>query len=525
MNIFSNNLKRTEILDAKDKINPSILKQIKINIHRNHAFEPIESIIAPFLAFSKIWARFLIGSYDDSLGFDNFQKSDLEIIWLDLSRYKNNPTEHINKQLKYLKNLTTAPILIIFMDLEIKHLVELSESNLEVIKLSDFLTSNDLDDSKSSITGTRLSNKACIKIAQMLGLKHIPSLLLPTLKAIVLDLDNTLYQGIIGEDGIENIKLTQEHIKLQEKILEYKKQGFLLAIASKNEEEDAKKLFETRKDFILKWDDFDIKKINWDPKAENIKSIAKIFNIGLDSILFIDDNIAEIESVKILDIKTILATSPKEVLEILNLFPQMQKNNILKEDLIRSQDIQANQIRKSIENLSQEEYFKNLKITLDFSIDNKEHIQRITELLNKTNQFISNYTRPSPEQVNQWFIDKTIAIVTISMSDKLSDSGIIAIFIGKQHKEKIEIIDLCISCRALGRKLEEIMFFYAIKLISKKLSLPYDEFVVFFQNGERNGPFLDFLSKISHQKNINPPFITIKPKEIKLEGLCIKENT
>lgn len=523
MDLFSNNLKRTEILEAKNTLNPSQYKKIKINIHRNHAFEPIESIITPFLAFSNIYGEFYIGAYDDTLSFEGFQKSDLEIIWIDLTRYKNDPIKHIITQINHLKSLTTAPILPIFMDIgstfSADKLLEVCDSVL----LSSFLTLDDLDDVKSSITGTRLSNKACITIAQRLGLRDIPSLLLPALKAIVLDLDNTLYEGILGEDGINHLKLTENHKKLQERILEYKKQGFLLALASKNEEIDAKKLFELRKDFPLKWEDFDTHQVNWNPKANNIQIIAQTFNIGLDSMLFIDDNIAEIESVKFLNIKTILATSPQRVLETLLLFPQMQKKTLTKEDEIRSQDIRANQIRKELENLSQEEYFKNLKIHLSFCLNDESNIQRITELLNKTNQFISNYTRPTLEQVKEWFANPSMVVASISMSDKLSDSGIIAIFVGKNNEGELQIIDLCISCRALGRKLEEIMFFHTFALMKKKLDITSEENAILFQKGERNMPFLELLGKISNQ-TINPPIVKIPSKNISLEGLEIEEK-
>lgn len=523
MDLFSKTLKRMEILQARESYTDN-LKEIVVNIHRNHAFEPISSIISPFLAYSKLKATFNIGNYDDSLSFNNHRRSNLEILWVDLSRYKSDPSSHIINQVSYLQSLSTSPILCVFMDIGCYFSKPQLPKETKTIFLSSFLSPKDLDDTKSPITGTRLGNQACIAIAQLLGLKTIPSLILPALKAIVLDLDNTLYQGILGEDGIENIILTKEHIKLHEKILTYKKNGFLLALASKNEERDAEELFKKRADFLLKWEHFDLKKINWRPKIENLQEIAKEFNIGLDSILFIDDNIAEVESIKPLGVKNILATSAQKVLDTLDLFPQMEKDLITKEDQLRSEDIRANQIRKELEELPQEEYFKNLQISLEFNINRTADTTRITELLNKTNQFISNYTRPTLHQVNSWFKDPSMAIITISMSDKLSDSGIIAILVAKKNNHSFSILDLCISCRALGRKLEEIMLFYSLDLLKERFQIKNDTILIHFQKGERNQPFLEFLSKITN-KEITPPLAEVLLKKVKTTGLNIRNES
>lgn len=369
------------------------------------------------------------------------------------------------------------------------------------------------------MSGTKLNNKALIYLAQILGLSLIPALLKPALKAIVLDLDNTLYKGVLGEDGIENLKITPAHKNLQEKIQDFKKQGFLLALASKNEENDAKKLFETRKDFILKWDDFDAKMINWESKGENIAKIAKKFNIGADAMLFIDDNIAELENVKYTGVKTLLAD--ENILSKMKLYPNLLKFQNTQEDKIRAKDIAANALREELKTLSDEEYFKNLKICLKFNKNDTENITRISELLGKTNQFIANYTRLNLEEVANYM--KKSLIINISMSDKLSDSGIIAIFLFSLEQNKIFIDDLCISCRALGRKLEERMFFKAFEMainffnISKNIPV-----TLYYKKGDRNTPFLNFLEKISSKIKENQALIDFK--ELNFQGLTIFES-
>ncbi|MBX1886676.1 HAD-IIIC family phosphatase [Campylobacter peloridis] len=506
MNLFSPNLKRIDLIKLSKENN---YENIQINIFRNHSFEVISSIINAFLAFSKLKANFNISSYDDSLSFDNFEKADLNIIFLDLNNYKNNIDNFIQEKIDILKTLSNAPIITLLLGN-----TKLKDYDIcEILK--PFLDENlIIDDSNFEINASRLSNKAGIKLAQILGLKIIPSFLKPNLKAIILDLDNTLYDGVLGEDGINNLKLTQNHIDLQNELLNLKNQGILLAISSKNDEKDVIELFKKRKDFPLKIDDFAMIKANWQSKDENIKEIAKFFNIGLDSILFIDDNIAEIENTKYLGIKTLLANDQSAL--SLKLYPNLFKPNFSKEDKLRNEDIKANLKRQELAKLNQKEYFQNLQIHLKFEINNKENLQRINQLLNKTNQFISNYSRMNLKECED-FIQKN-AILTINMSDKLSDSGIIAIFVAYKDETNLIIKDLCISCRALGRKLEKIMFFKAISLLKQYLNCKNT--ILYFQKGARNTPFLDFLYSLNSKIKDNYAFIN--DEKINYEGLVIE---
>lgn len=543
MDIFSMILKRSEILSHAKNLDFSHTQPIAINIHRNHAFEPIESIIAPFLHHAKLQASFSYSDYDDSLSFANLsqkkvdqKKANIEIIFLDLYRYKlqkDHLIDFIKERCQALRALSDAPILVLLLQIESLSALEqdtlLQSQNIFILSLNALyatyceLTNTSkpmLDTIKESITGTKLSNTATLALAQMLGLKYIPSLILAHQKAIVLDLDNTLYQGILGEDGYENLLLTPAHKALQESLLECKKQGYLLAIASKNEEEDARAMFQSRPDFPLKWSDFDAIRINWENKADNLIEIAQAFNIGVDSMLFIDDNIAEIESTKHTGVQQIHAKTPQHTLFAFFLYPRLYKFRTNKEDAIRSLDISANATRASLEALSDEEYFRNLAIKLEFRINLKEDAQRIHELMNKTNQFIANYTRPDIAQVQEWLDSKEHCIISIAMRDRLSDSGIIGIIIGEKRNTKepiLRIIDIAISCRALGRRLEKIMLFKAFELIRDHLDPSKKEITLSYQEGERNTPFLKLISKLIDSKNIIP----LPPKSQDILGLSI----
>lgn len=538
MDVFSAILKRSEILSEAKNLDVSHTQLITINIHRNHAFEPIESIITPFLHHTKLKASFSYSDYDDSLSFTNLsqKRADIEIIFLDLHRYKlqkEHLMDFIKERCQALRALSNAPILVLLLERESSSILEqdmlLESQNIFILSLNALYAmycelSNTskplLDTIKESITGTKLSNTATLALAQILGLRYIPSLILTNLKAIVLDLDNTLYQGILGEDGYENLILTPAHKALQESLLEYKKQGYLLAIASKNEEEDARAMFQSRTDFPLKWSDFDAIKVNWESKANNLIEIAQAFNIGVDSMLFIDDNIAEIESTKYTGVQQIHAKTPQHALFAFFLYPRLYKFRTNKEDAIRSLDIAANATRSNLESLSDEEYFNNLAIKLEFRINLKEDAQRIYELMNKTNQFIANYTRPSIDEVQKWLSSKDHCIISIAMRDRLSDSGIIGIVVGERKGEKelvLHIIDITISCRALGRRLESIMLFRAFELIRDDLYPSKKEILLSYQEGERNAPFLKLIRNLVDSRDI----IVLPSKSQDILGLSI----
>ncbi len=153
------------------------------------------------------------------------------------------------------------------------------------------------DDRAARAKGTRLSNSACIEMARSLGLVRLPSVLLPRIKAIALDLDNTLYDGVLGEDGVEGVRVSAAHEVIYRELLRLRDEGVFLAILSKNDERDFISLCEKRADFLLKPTHFSAISIGWHPKPEGVVQIAEQLRIGVDSILVVDDNVGEIAQI------------------------------------------------------------------------------------------------------------------------------------------------------------------------------------------------------------------------------------
>ena len=319
MEIFNEELNRLKLLSIKtDESN----RKIKIAVHRNHSFEMVATVLNAFLDFSHITAEFLYSDYDDSLNFTEIAKdADLNIIWLDLKRYNNvNIKTWLKERIIYLKNFSNSKILVYttgeedLSDIKIPDVLIADSNNIQA-----FLKENYLDIAKEKYSGTRYSNKTCLYIARELGLIYIPSLLCPHLKAIILDLDNTLYNGVLGEDGIDGIK---PYYELLSYLKTLKEKGFFLAVVSKNEYKDVENLFKTRNDLKLKLEDFSDIQANWNSKSENILNVAKNLNIGLDSMVFVDDNIGELEAIHLTlpQIKTIAATSETKTLNTLKFY-------------------------------------------------------------------------------------------------------------------------------------------------------------------------------------------------------------
>lgn len=495
--LFENSISRMDLLNYP-KNDDKMLNLFTVSIYRNHSFELIENTIHPYLSYAGIGVRFEYSDYDDSLSFFNMNfSSDLLILWIDLTRY---PVEKINSfienRLEFLKKQYKKPILFI----PFGHKFKLNDKQIvcyDLGKLESELGDKYTDTRLEKFSGTKMSALACINVSKDLGLNFIPNLLKPNLKGIILDLDNTLYSGVLGEDGVDGVKLTLGHKELQTSLKKLKEQGFFLCIASKNNEKDVIDLFHRRKDFPLTLDDFTKIYANWNSKAGSIGLITEYLNINSNSLLFIDDNAGELHDVINVfpNIHILLANNDAFITTtILNNYPGLLKLNVKAEDSLRQKDTQSNETRKNIINsLTKNEYFAELKMQLEFSIDVVEQAERVSELANKTNQFIFCYKRYSLSEIETLMKHSESVVVAISLRDRLSNSGIIGGVILKKHNDSAILDECFISCRALGRGIDNIIVLGSIKVGLEYLNL--NALKVNFIEGERNIPAFDFLNK------------------------------
>jgi FkbH-like protein len=284
-------------------------------------------------------------------------------------------------------------------------------------------------------------------------------------KCLVLDLDNTLWGGILGEDGIDSIKLGHTYpgnafLAFQKMILEFYNKGIILAINSKNNETDVMEVFEKHSDMILKKNHFASWRINWQDKVQNMKEIAEELNIGLDSIAFIDDSPVERERMKtgLPEVFTIdMPSEPVKYCSVLSELTDFELLSFSDEDRKRGEMYRTQIERKVLQqnSVSLEDFYKNLEMTITINLADSHSIPRISQLTQRTNQFNLTSKRYSESDISYFVESPNYYVFYAKLLDKFGDNGIIgASIIRKISDDEWEIDTYLISCRALGRTIE-----------------------------------------------------------------------
>ena len=300
-------------------------------------------------------------------------------------------------------------------------------------------------------------------------------------KIIILDLDNTLWGGVIGELGVEGISLGghdivgESHREFQENLLNLSNKGIQLSIVSKNDESTAFEAIDNHDQMILKRKNFAGWRINWQDKVTNIKSLMKELNLGLSSAVFIDDNPVERDWVRKSLPEVLVPEWPSdstlyvEELSKLNCFDTI---SLSKEDRERTKMYVAERQRKEVKEntLSINEWLKSLETKVIIHKLDKTNINRVTQLFNKTNQLNLKTRRLSQEEIVSW-VNKNKdnrMMYIIEVKDKLGDLGLVGIISLEAKDKVVNIEDYILSCRAMGRKIEEFMHWLAIKYAKDK---------------------------------------------------------
>ena len=288
-------------------------------------------------------------------------------------------------------------------------------------------------------------------------------------KIIVLDLDNTLWGGVIGEDGVEGIELSnhkegQRYYDFQRQLLEMKKRGIVLAINSKNNVEDAKAAIQKHPDMLLRDEDFVCEKINWDNKANNIKAIERELNITEGGFIFIDDNPVERETVKSLCPDVLVLEFPADTAELLGFAEEIWVDycrplRVLGEDLQKTQMYRNEAKRKQEmdESLNMVDYIAKLEMVVDIHKMRPDELERVTQLCNKTNQFNLTTKRYTQAEVEEFVANPDNAIYVVRCSDKYGDSGLVSVLFLLGEGNNVKIDTFLMSCRVMSRKLEDVI--------------------------------------------------------------------
>ena len=292
-------------------------------------------------------------------------------------------------------------------------------------------------------------------------------------KCLVVDLDNTLWGGVVGEDGpngiiIGDTTLGNIYSEIQKVILNYKKLGVIICINSKNNLSDVEEVFKKNPNMILKESDFVIKKINWNQKSNNIKEIAKELKIGLDSMVFLDDNPVERMEVKsslpmvnIVDFPEDISKLPSILKELPFYSLKLTEEDKKRNEMYR-QDVERNQL-KIESNLN--DYLYKLKTKIIIKKNDVISLDRITQLINKTNQFNLRTKRYTDKQVESMMKSEDFTILSLTVSDKFGNLGLTGAIIFQKIGNSTFIDNFLLSCRILSRKIEKQFFIESLKYI------------------------------------------------------------
>lgn len=290
-----------------------------------------------------------------------------------------------------------------------------------------------------------------------------------TVKCVVLDLDNTLWGGIIGDDGVDGIQLSahgdgEAFHRFQSFLLGLKNRGILLCVCSKNEHAAAIKPFEEHPEMVLRKDDITIFIANWENKAENIKRIREALDIGYDSMVFLDDNPFERSSVRGILPEVIVPELPEDPADYvkavseLNLF---ETASVSKEDSARSDLYRAEFERRSTAGTFSnfDEYLASLEMKIEVAQFESSRLTRIAQLLQRSNQFNLTTHRYNERECEAMMHDPDCIALYGSLRDRFGDHGLISIIVARPNRaaNALEITDWLMSCRVLARGVEEYL--------------------------------------------------------------------
>jgi len=322
-------------------------------------------------------------------------------------------------------------------------------------------------------------------------------------KILLLDLDNTLWGGILGEDGIENLTLGghndlgEAYIDFQKSLLNLKRRGIILALVSKNDESIALHAVENHPAMILKKDDFSSWRINWEDKAKNINEILNELNLGSHSAVFLDDSPTERLRVKLAIPEIYVPDLPINPMLYNNFLNNLDCFDSIKttyEDSMRAkmykQESQRKIVREELSTIS--DWIESLNIKIKISTLNKTNLKRTAQLLNKTNQMNLATRRILENDFIKLSEEQNMNILTLNVEDKFGDYGLTGILSFKVKGLIFEVKDYVLSCRVLGRCIEESMIFicymHALKFKVNEIHFP-------FIKTEKNNPCFLFFKK------------------------------
>jgi FkbH-like protein len=294
-----------------------------------------------------------------------------------------------------------------------------------------------------------------------------------TAKVLVTDLDNTLWGGVLGEDGINGIQVGREYpgaayLALQRALLDLYRRGILLAVSSKNNEDEVLRALSSHPGMLLRRHHFAALQVNWNSKVESLRRIAEELNVGLDSLVFLDDNPVERQSIRVAlpEVQVIeLPANNMAYAKTVRECPLFERLTLSAEDRDRGtyylQQQQRNQLQSGVSSL--EDFYYSLEQKVEITRVSHDAVPRVAQLLQKTNQFNLTTRRYGAVELAQFVADPDWNVYATQVSDRFGDNGIVGVCLTRRHEDVCEIDTLLLSCRVIGRTVEDAILHFLVE--------------------------------------------------------------
>lgn len=331
-----------------------------------------------------------------------------------------------------------------------------------------------------------------------LAVRHASRRLLPLRKVIVVDCDNTLWRGVVGEVGPDGVAFDPPHLALHATLQDLVRSGVLLCLCSKNEESDVWEVFDTRPDFTLKRDAIVAAAINWLPKSQNIRTLAARLNLGLDSFIFLDDNPVECAEVRAGCPEVLTLQWPQDADDAARLLShtwELDAREATLEDLRRTAMYQEEFKRQELrdQTLTFQDFLDNLQLVVDIAPMSDDDLKRSSQLTLRTNQFNFTTKRRNEAELLSLRSDGSHEIFTVRVRDRFGDYGLVGLLVVAEGDGHVLVDTFLLSCRVLGRGVEHRM---AAAVARRALDSGRSFVRMRVETTKKNKPARDFLLSI-----------------------------
>ena len=309
--------------------------------------------------------------------------------------------------------------------------------------------------------------------------RKIHALRVPAHKVLVLDCDNTLWRGVVGEDGVDGIVIPQAFLSVQRFAVSEQGRGTLVCLASKNAERDVIEVLEKRPDMALRADHIVAHRINWESKPSNLVYLARELNLGLDSFVFLDDNPIECAQMRaeLPQVVTLQLPPDDEIESFLSHLWTFDKVVVTSEDFRRTSMYRENAARQELEASTTDigEFVASLELVIDIAPPEEADWPRLAQLTQRTNQFNFTTIRRTDPEMRAVHADGSV-VLRVNVRDRFGDYGLVGLVVAVDYADSLTIDTLLLSCRVLGRGVEHAMLRHLAELAKERkkafVSLP-----------------------------------------------------